>query len=334
MRAGKPEAPIVRNPYYAGPPSSHFDGTRFFNPGGSPLNGFRDMIRWQREGQRQPWPRRVPLPSLAHPLPRVEDLTITMIGHATMLVQTAGLNLLTDPVWSERASPVRFAGPRRVVTPGIAFADLPPIDAVLLSHNHYDHLDLATLKRLKAAHDPVVITPLGNDSILRGTGLRVQTADWGAMLPLGPLRIHFEPCHHWSARGMRDRSMALWAAFVIEGPAGKVLHIGDTGFDAGRPYGDLAARHGPLRAAILPIGAYEPRWFMRAQHQNPDEAVQGFLLSGAGWGIGHHWGTFQLTDEAREAPLGALDAALADQGVAPDRFRALAPGEVWAIPNV
>ncbi|MDP2080693.1 MAG: MBL fold metallo-hydrolase [Pseudotabrizicola sp.] len=152
------------------------------------------------------------------------------------------------------------------------------------------------------------------------------------MTPFGPLSVHFEPCHHWSARGMGDRSMALWAAFVIAGPAGKVLHIGDTGFDRGRPYRDLAARHGPIRAAILPIGAYEPRWFMRGQHQNPAEAVEGFLMSGAAHAIGHHWGTFQLTDEAREAPLVALNAALSARQIAPNRFRPLAPGDVWAIP--
>ncbi|MCA2011317.1 MBL fold metallo-hydrolase [Cereibacter sphaeroides] len=322
---------MPRNRYYSGPPSDHFDGTRFFNPGGEAPRGFRDMLRWQREGQRQQWPARVPV-TKARPEAQVADLTITMVGHATLLIQTAGLNLLTDPVWSERASPFQFAGPRRVADPGIDFAHLPKIDAVLLSHNHYDHLDLLTLKRLKAAHDPVVLTPLGNDAILKGTGLRVQTADWGEVLHFGPLAVHLEPCHHWSARGTRDRSMALWAAFVIEGPSGKILHIGDTGFDEGRPYRDLPARHGPLRAAILPIGAYEPRWFMRAQHQDPHEALQGFRLSGARWGVGHHWGTFQLTDEDREAPPVALTEALTAQNVAADAFRALAPGESWAIP--
>jgi len=320
----------MRNPYYQGPVSDHFDGTRFFNPGGAPPNGFRDMLRWQMSAERARWPRRLPPPRPARPQARVADLVVTMVGHATLLIQMAGMNVLTDPVWSDRASPLRFAGPRRVIDPGIRFQDLPPIDAVLLSHNHYDHLDRATLRRLAQAHDPLVITPLGNDALLRG--LRVRTGDWGDAVTLGPLTVTFEPCHHWSARGTRDRSMALWAAFVDAGPAGKVLHIGDTGFDQGRPYRGLAARHGALRAAILPIGAYAPRWFMRAQHQDPDEALQGFAMSGARWGIGHHWGTFQLTDEGREAPLDALAQARAARGIAPDRFRALAPGESWAIP--
>lgn len=321
----------MANRYYSGPITDHFDGTAFFNPGGVAPGGFRDLMKWQFGGGRAKWPKSVSPAALAKPAPRVDDLTITMVGHATLLIQTAGMNLLTDPVWSDRASPVQWAGPRRVTPPGIAFADLPPIDAVLLSHNHYDHLDLATLTGLKA-HDPLVITPHGNDTLLAGTGLRVVTGDWGDVRTVGPLSVTFEPCHHWSARAAGDRCHALWAAFVIAGPAGRILHIGDTGFDKGRPYRDLAARHGQVRAAILPIGAYEPRWFMQGQHQNPDEAVEGFLLSGAAHAVGHHWGTFQLTDEALDAPFQALDAALRAKGVAPDRFRALAPGQVWPAP--
>lgn len=319
--------------YHQGPLSDHFDGTRFFNPGGTPPAGFADLLRWQFGGGRQRWPARVEI-AATRPRERVEDLTVTMVGHATLLIQTAGINILTDPVWSERASPFSFAGPRRVTAPGIAFDDLPPIDLVLLSHNHYDHLDVAALRRLRDAHDPLVITALGNDAILAGEvpGLRCVARDWGESVSSDGLEIHLEPCHHWSARGMRDRSMALWTAFVIAGPAGKILVIGDTGFDGGRPYRELPARHGPLRAAILPVGAYEPRWFMAPQHQNPAEALEGFKLCSAAWGVGHHWGTFQLTDEAREAPLADLTAALDSAGIAGERFRALAPGEAWEIP--
>ncbi|MFN4154732.1 MAG: MBL fold metallo-hydrolase [Paracoccaceae bacterium] len=323
-----------RNRYYAGPPSDHFDGLRFFNPGGTPLRGLPDLLKWQWAGNRAKWPAQVPV-AAARPAPQVEDLTITMVGHATLLIQTAGVNILTDPVWSDRASPLAFAGPKRVAAPGIAFAELPRIDAVLLSHNHYDHLDLTTLTSLHRAHAPQIITPLGNDAIIRSAvpEARITVADWRQAVRFGALTVHFEPCHHWSARGMADRSMALWAAFVISGPAGKLLHIGDTGFDQGRPYRDLAAKHGALRAAILPIGAYEPRWFMKGQHQNPAEAVEGFLMSGATHAIGHHWGTFQLTDESRDAPVVALKAALAARAIPSGRFRALAPGEAWAIPQ-
>ncbi|WHZ35928.1 MBL fold metallo-hydrolase [Sagittula sp. MA-2] len=322
-----------RNRYYDGPVSDHFDGVRFYNPEGQVPKGFRDLMRWRFGPKPAEWPDEVALSGSTRPAERVQDMTVTMVGHATLLIQTAGLNILTDPFWSGRASPMTFAGPKRVVAPGVAFADLPPIDVVLLSHNHYDHLDIATLRRLKAAHDPLVIAPLGNDALVAPTGLRCQTVDWGHSVEAGPLTVHCTPCHHWSARGVGDRSMALWGGFVVTGPAGTILHIGDTGFDGGRPYRGLD-RFGPLRLAILPIGAYEPRWFMRDQHQNPDEAVQGLLLSGAAYAIGHHWGTIQLTDEARTAPLTALQEALERHAVAPDRFRAQAPGDTWDVPPI
>lgn len=327
----------ARNPYHSGPETDHFNGTRFFNPEGSSPRGFTDLLRWQFGGGKEKWPGHVRSPHApAKPVERVEgsDLRITMVGHATMLIQTAGLNILTDPVWSERASPLSFAGPKRVTPPGISFDDLPRIDLVLLSHNHYDHLDLKTLHRLKQAHDPLVITPLGNDSIVKAAvpDMRMTTGDWGDAHRDGPVTVHFEPCHHWSARGMGDRSMALWAAFVLEGPAGKLLHVGDTGFDEGKPYRAVREKHGELRAAILPVGAYEPRWFMKDQHQNPEEAVEGLVLSGARWAVGHHWGTFQLTNEGRDAPPAVLHAALDSRGVTRDRFRPLSPGEAWDIP--
>lgn len=326
------------NRYYAGPPSDHFDGEVFFNPDGQPPRRFADLLRWQFGGGRAKWPPAWPSPhGPAKPQERVggAGMRVTMVGHATMLIQTACLNILTDPVWSERVSPVSFAGPKRVNAPGIAFDDLPPIDLVLLSHNHYDHMDMATLARLHAVHDPLVVTPLGNDTIVTAAlpDMKIVTRDWGETAEIGKTRIHLEPVHHWSARGMGDRRMALWAGFVVETPeAGRIYHVGDTGFHEGRNYRAAANRHGGFRLAILPFGAYEPRWFMEAQHQNPEEAVAGMDLCGADFAAGHHWATFQLTNEPIEEPRERLLAALDAAGVAHERFRPMLPGEVWDVP--
>ena len=325
------------NPYYRGPASPHFDGRRFFNPEGAEPAGFGDLLRWQLGGGRSRWPRTWPVETVFNmPDRRVDGrgMRVTMVGHATLLIQVAGLNILTDPVYSVRASPFTNVGPRRVNEPGIEFRHLPPIDVVLLTHNHYDHLDLSTLARLQAAHDPLVVTPLGNDRIVLGRvpGMRVHVQDWGEAVNVGAVSVHCEPAHHWSARGLGDRRMALWSAFVIETPAGKIYHIGDTGFHDGINYRSVREKHGGFRLANLPIGAYEPRWFMRYQHQNPEEAVQGMQLCGASHAAGHHWGTFQLTNEAIEQPRDDLLLALAQAGVDDKRFRPLVPGEAWDVP--
>ncbi|WP_019997583.1 MBL fold metallo-hydrolase [Aureimonas ureilytica] len=326
---------MAGNPYYSGPVSDHFDGTRFFNPEGMEPRPFLDVLRWQFGGGRVAWPASAPSPfPSAVPDARVADLRVTMVGHATLLVQIAGLNILTDPVWSERVSPFSFIGPKRVVAPGIAFDALPPIDLVLLSHNHYDHLDVETLARLQAAHDPLIVTPLGNDRIVRDAvpKARLSVGDWGDRIDAPGATIHVEPAHHWSARGTRDRRMALWASFAVETSAGRIYHVGDTGFHRGVNYRAASAKHGGFRLAILPIGAYAPRWFMEAQHQNPDEAVEGMVLAKADFAVGHHWATFQLTDEALGEPAEALRTAMAARGLPAERFRAMRAGESWDVP--
>lgn len=325
------------NPYYSGPVTDHFDGIRFFNPEGVEPGNLRDLWKWRTNGERARWPKRVERPSQpAAPAERIggDGLRVTMIGHASLLIQVAGLNILTDPVWSERASPFSFAGPKRVIEPGIPFEALPPIDLVIVTHNHYDHLDLQTLSRLGKRHTPQVVTPLGNDPLIRKAMPEavISVMDWGDRIALSDgVSIDAEPCHHWSARGMNDRRMALWAAFVISTPAGKVYHIGDTGFHDGINYKAAAAKHGAFRLAVLPIGAYEPRWFMRDHHMNPDDAVQAHRTLQAQTSMAIHFGTFNLTDEQQDDPPKALQAALRSQGVDPATFGTPKPGEQWRV---
>jgi L-ascorbate metabolism protein UlaG (beta-lactamase superfamily) len=330
--------PASANAYYSGPASDHFDGETFFNPGGTPPGSFRDLLRWQFSGEKQAWPKSRPseFPQ-AKPVPKIDaGITATLVGHASFLYQTGGLNILVDPVWSERTSPVSFAGPKRVNAPSIAFGDLPKIDIVIVTHNHYDHMDMATLNGLVADHDPMIVTPLGNDVIIRKDipAARITIMDWGQAFESGPLTTHCEPCHHWSARGSRDRRHALWAAFVIEGPGGRIYHIGDTGYHSGINYRAAREKFGAFDIATLPIGAYEPRWFMKGQHQNPEEAVEGFKALNARLALGHHWGTVQLTDEAIDAPREALYAALDAAGLARERFIPMQPGQTVSTVGV
>jgi L-ascorbate metabolism protein UlaG (beta-lactamase superfamily) len=322
------------NRYYQGPVSDHFDGVRFFLPNQPQDKGLVELARWQLGGGRKDWPETFPSPFRDTPPASVPDLRVSLIGHASFLIQVAGLNILTDPVFSERASPVGFAGPKRVNPPGIAFDDLPPIHAVLITHNHYDHLDLDTLGRLWARHKPKVVAPLGNDAIIRAEhpGVPVETRDWGGSVDLGGgVTAHLEPAYHWSARGMNDRRMALWCAFVLTTPRGTIYHIGDTGFGDGRIFHTVRERFGKPRLANLPIGAYEPRWFMAPQHMNPDDAVKAFAILEPDQALGHHWGTFRLTNEGVDEPPQELATALQSAGIVPERFRALRPGEAWTI---
>jgi L-ascorbate metabolism protein UlaG (beta-lactamase superfamily) len=323
---------MPQNRYYQGPPSDHFDGVRFFNPGQAPTDrGLNDVLRWKLARGAATWPRSVPV-TPAKPNARVDGIRVTMIGHASLLIQVAGLNILTDPIWSERASPVSFAGPKRVAAPGIAFDDLPPIDVVLISHCHYDHFDVATLRRLQAAHAPLFVLPLGNDTILRAAvpEARCVVGDWWDRLSIREdITTTITPAYHWANRWPSDVRMALWAGHWLDTPAGAIWFAGDTAYGNGAIFGQIRERLGAPDVALIPIGAYAPRWFMAGQHVDPDEAVRIFGEVDAKQALGIHWGTFQLTDEARDAPQIALTEALTAAAIPREKFVAAPPGGVF-----
>ncbi|CAN5437450.1 MBL fold metallo-hydrolase [soil metagenome] len=324
---------MAKNPYYLGPVSDHFDGTRFFNPDyPSTDRSLAQLLKWKLGGKPDPW-RPVPPVRQVVPAASVPGLSVTLVGHASVLVQAAGKNYLFDPVWSERASPLRFAGPRRANPPSIALEKLPPVDAVFVSHDHYDHLDMRTLRWLWKRFKPRVLAPLGNDAVIRRSdkSIGVTTLDWneGTLLD-DATQVFVVPANHWSNRWLGDRRMALWGGFYLKTAAGSVYFAGDTGYGDGRVFRGIQARYGPPDIALLPIGAYAPRWFMQAQHVDPREAVQIAKDVGARQSLGLHWGTFRLTDESGQAPLVDLHAALDEAGIARQRFLPMQPGDTWA----
>jgi L-ascorbate metabolism protein UlaG (beta-lactamase superfamily) len=305
--------------------SDHFDGRRFFNPNGANGQPFRAVPRLLLT-RRTPWPSEVAVETRLPPNPGPDEVVVTFVGHASFLIQVAATSVLIDPVYSRRASPVSFAGPHRVRAPGVRFEDLPTISLVLLSHNHYDHCDLRTLQRLERSFHPLVVTPLGNGRLLRSAGIaRVEEIDWWGTTNAAQLPITLTPAQHFSARSMFDRNRALWGGFLIEAGGRRILHAGDSGY--GHHFKEIAARLGPIDLALLPIGAYEPRWFMKDIHMNPAEAVQAHLDLAAPRSIAMHFGTFQLTPEGIDEPVRELAKALRERGVAADQFRAVEVGE-------
>jgi L-ascorbate metabolism protein UlaG (beta-lactamase superfamily) len=330
--------PFLDRIYYQGPSSDHFDGERFFNPDVSPaeiLSGREGSFfnRWARGEGRAQWPEHVPVKPTAPP-ERVEGdaMLVTWVGHSTVLIQTAGLNILTDPIWSDRASPFSFIGPRRVRAPGIPFESLPPIDLVVVSHNHYDHLDLPTLRRLWNRDHPLIVTSLGNDRLLAGRGIKARGGDWGEIVRVRPgVDVKIERNHHWSSRWFTDRNRALWCAFTIRLPAGNIFFAGDTGFGDGSWIAD-AARSGPFRLAIIPIGAYEPRDFMMRHHVDPAEAMRIFHALRPVRGLGVHWGTFQLAFEPIDDPNRRMQQLRRAQGGKGAGFLTTEVGQTFHVP--
>jgi L-ascorbate metabolism protein UlaG (beta-lactamase superfamily) len=320
------------------PISDHCDGTHFFNPAGQlQARGFGDLPRWwyQRlvKGQVTPWPRVVPAPrtpALPEGVP-ARQLAVTFIGHSTFLLQLPGLNILTDPVFATHAGPFGLLGPKRVRPPALRLGQLPRIDVVLLSHNHYDHLDLAALRWLARQHRPAIVTTLGNRAWLEARGVgRVTELDWWqSHAPARDLDVICTPAQHFTARTPWDRCRTLWGSFLLRTEIGLVYFAGDSGW--GPHFAAIHDRLGAPRLALLPIGAYEPRWFMEAVHVTPDQAVRAHLALGARESIGMHFGTFNLTDEGIDAPLHDLAAARTAHGVPAASFGTLDFGETRMV---
>ncbi|WP_375286967.1 MBL fold metallo-hydrolase [Sphingomonas sp.] len=322
--------------YYRGPASDHFDGARFFNPSGEeetfrvPSGGSRAGFFWRYltgSDGRPPWPDRVAV-TQSKPEPRVagDRMVVTWVGHATVLIQTQGLNILTDPVWSERTGPVG-RGPRRVAVPGIRFEDLPKIDLVLVSHNHYDHLDKATLRRLWQRDRPRIVTSLGNDSVIGQVGAEATALDWGERLEVAPgVAVTATRNHHWGSRWFSDRNRALWSSFVVTLPSGgNLFFAGDTGMGDGLWPAEAAAL-GPIRLALIPIGAFRfvPGQMASGSHIGPLDAVRVFDRLGASFALPIHWGTFRLSYEGHDTPPKMLAELMRCAGE-PQRF---APGVI------
>lgn len=318
-------------PPYQGAKSDHFDGKKFHNTGKSMSGSFSDVLRWQtdRKRVRGEW-NIVNNPPGEKPPSRVEgnELRITFIGHATVLIQTQGLNIITDPLYGERAGPYSWAGPKRFKRPGIRFEDLPKIDIVLLSHNHYDHLDPVTLTRIKERDGARIITSLGVSLFLEKKHILNSTElDWWDIDKVNNnVRIHCVPARHFSGRGTVDRNTTLWSGFVIETSGGNIYFAADTGYDD-LIFKQIGVTFGQMRASIIPIGAYTPRWFMSPVHVDPEQAVMIHQDVRSRKSIGIHWGTFRLADEGMYDPPKELKASLAKAGLAEDSFVAIEEGK-------
>jgi L-ascorbate metabolism protein UlaG (beta-lactamase superfamily) len=318
----------ISAPGYKGEKADYFDGKKFINPDKLKGRGLYDMLKWALTGKRGPWQQiyrtDIEFPP-ASTFTNLEKLSVTFVNHATFLIQVNGLNILTDPIWSRRASPYSWIGPKRMRPPGIRFDDLPDIDLVLISHNHYDHLDLPTVKRLKKEHDPLFITPLGVGYFLNKNGIpnTVDMGWWDEHLITNEFIINSVPAQHFSGRGVFDRDLTLWCGYVLESSAGTVYFAGDTAY--GSFFTDIGNAF-DIDISLIPIGAYKPRWFMQPIHTDPGEAVQIHCDVQSNQSIGTHFGTFPLADEGMDEPRQDLAKAIEKQGLSKSAFFTLKEG--------
>lgn len=313
-------------PRYQGERSDHFDGKKFRNYGRTNHGGLA-FLKWVVNREPGPWPERFENRAFPPPPAASDDIRVTFINHASMLIQVDGVNVLTDPIWSERTSPVSWAGPKRIREAGVSFDDLPKIDAVVISHNHYDHLDIPTLRRIAKRDAPLILTGLGNDSFLAksrvGGG---RSLDWWESVDLRDgVKLHVVPAQHFSGRGLFDGDANLWAGYLIESSKGKLYFAGDTGW--GPHFQMIRDRFGPVEVAILPIGAFRPVWFMSPVHISPAEAVGAHQTLGARVTIPMHYGTFALGDDGFEEPIEELRKSIGESKLDPSSFAILEQGE-------
>lgn len=315
---------------YQGPPSDHFDGKLFYNPTIKDNKSAFSVFKWWFSRERAAWPEKVAnLP--ASPIEAVHSpnqVKVTFVNHATMLIQSLHVTILTDPIWSMRASPFSFYGPKRVRDPGIAFDDLPHIDLVLISHNHYDHLDKQTLQQLNHKFHPIYIVPLGNRVLLHGFGIdnnRIIELDWWQKYEYKNALVTLLPTQHWSARWLNDKYKTLWGAYGIELENKKIYFAGDAGYSS--YFSEVKNKWGRPDIAFIPIGSYLPRWFMKLHHMDPKEAVRAHLDLGSQKSIAMHYGTFQLSDEAYDQPIKNLQKALQKESLSENDFIILPEGQ-------
>jgi len=309
-----------------------FSGGTFHNASGREKHGLANVLRWLLTRSPGPWPTHVEDVQVALPADRVDDGSIraTIVGHATVLVQVAGLNVLTDPVMSARIGPTPWTGPKRVRPPAVPFEAIPRIDVVLLSHDHYDHLDRPTLRRLAARDNPLVLT--GKRVGRKVPSRRVVELDWWERHALGEgLSATYVPAEHFSGRGLFDRDKSLWGGFVLETPHGKVYFAGDTA--RGVHFRAIRERFGPMTLSLLPIGAYAPRWFMERVHMDPDEALHASLTLESQTSLAIHFATFNLADDSYDAPTRALARAVSQLSGSPagSDFRVTPFGEATIV---
>lgn len=282
---------------------------RFVNASGHAQDGGLPVLKWFATRQPGHWPKHISNVAAAKPMARGDDgnIRVTVIGHATVLIQVGGMNILTDPVWAEYAGPLSWLGVKRARPPAIAFGDLPKIDVVLLSHNHYDHLDRMTLAALERRDRPLVVTGLKVGQVVPHDNVR--ELDWWQRHGLrDDIAATYVPAEHFSARGPFDRNVTLWGGFVLETPAGTIYFAGDTG--DGAHIAAIRERFGPMTLSLLPIGAYVPAWFMAPIHMNPHEAVAASEILESQVTLPIHYGTFPLADDAYGEPLRVLEEAL------------------------